>query len=136
MGDDFSEAVKRVLASRVGNLCSNPECRALTSGPQEDPTKAVNVGVAAHITAASPGGPRYDPDLLPEERSGPGNGIWLCQNCAKLIDNDPTRFTVDLLQKWKTAAESEARKRVGKTGTADASASWELKLHERVCISP
>ena len=104
MSDDFSEAVKRVLASRVGNQCSNPECRALTSGPQEDPAKAVNVGVAAHITAASPGGPRYDPELLPEERSGPGNGIWLCQNHAKLIDNDAARYTVDVLKKCKEDA--------------------------------
>ena len=51
MGDDFSDATKRVLASRVGTLCSNPFCRALTSGPQDDPKKAVNIGVAAHITA-------------------------------------------------------------------------------------
>src|ERR1039458_9499539 len=110
MADEFSEPVKRVLATRVGNVCSNPECRALTSGPQENPAKALNIGVAAHITAASAGGPRSDPQLLPEERSSPSNGIWLCQNCAKLVDNDPPRFTVDLLEKWKAAAESEARK--------------------------
>jgi hypothetical protein len=52
------------------------------------------------------------------------------------VDNDPTRFTVDLLQKWKAAAEAAARKRVGKTATTDASASLELKLHERVSIPP
>ena len=46
MADDFSEPAKRALASRVGNLCSSPECRALTSGPQEDPAKALNIGVA------------------------------------------------------------------------------------------
>ncbi len=124
MADDFSEAVKRVLATRVGNLCSNPQCRALTSGPQENPAKALNKGVAAHITAASAGGPRYNPDLLPEERSGPSNGIWLCQNCAKLVDNDPTRFNVELLQRWKAGAESEARQRIGKTAPANGSQSW------------
>jgi hypothetical protein len=117
MGDDFSEAVKRALAARVGHLCSNLECRALTSGPQEEPTKAVNLGVAAHITAASPGGPRYDSKLSAEERSGHENGIWLCQNCAKHIDNDPARFTVDVLRKWKAGAEAEAKDRVGKTAT-------------------
>jgi hypothetical protein len=115
MSDDFSDAVKKALADRVGHLCSNPECRALTSGPQEDPRKAVNLGVAAHITAASPGGPRYASKLSPEERSGHENGIWLCQNCAKLIDNDPARFTVDVLRKWKSGAEAEAKGRVGKT---------------------
>src|SRR5947207_2142731 len=118
MGNDFSEAVKRALALRVGNLCSKPDCRAPTSGPQDDPRKAVNVGVAAHITAASPGGPRYDPGLSPEERSGTSNGIWLCQNCAKLVDNDAAQFTVDLLKTWKQRAEVEARDRVGKTAAS------------------
>ena len=89
--DDFPEEVKRIVAARVGNQCSNPDCRALTSGPQIDPTKALNVGVAAHITAAAPGGPRYDPSLTPEERRHPDNAIWLCQNCAKLVDNDPAQ---------------------------------------------
>lgn len=136
MADDFSEAVKRALVSRVGNLCSNPDCRALTSGPQEDPAKAINIGVAAHITAASPGGPRYDPELLAEERSGPANGIWLCQNCAKLVDNDPARFTVDLLRKWKDTAETEARSRVGKTVLTGSSPSFDLKVNDRVRIEP
>src|SRR5580704_773794 len=115
MSDEFSDQVKRVLANRVGHRCSNPECRALTSGPQDDSAKSVNVGVAAHITAASPGGPRYDPDLVPEERSAPSNGIWLCQNDGKLVDNDAARFTVDVLMKWKLDAETEAKERVGRT---------------------
>lgn len=136
MGDDFSEPVKRALASRVGNVCSNPECRALTSGPQEDPAKVLNIGVAAHITAASAGGPRYDPDLLPEERRGPSNGVWLCQNCAKLVDNDPARFTVELLRGWKTSAEAEARSRIGKTSPAGSAPTIDLKVGERVWIEP
>lgn len=114
MADDFSEIVKRILASRVGTICSNPECRVPTSGPQDDPSKAVNIGVAAHITASSLGGPRYAPSLSPAERSAAENGIWLCQNCAKLVDNDIARFTVDVLNGWKSVAESEARNRLGK----------------------
>jgi hypothetical protein len=43
MSDDFPEPVKRILAARAGHLCSNPECRVFTNGPQEDPAKAVNV---------------------------------------------------------------------------------------------
>jgi len=107
---DFGESVKRVPAARAGYICSNPECRALTSGPQDNPTKAVNVGVAVHIMAASAGGPRYDVTLSPEQRSAPSNG---CQNCAKLIDND--RFSLELLTRWRADAETEARSRVGKS---------------------
>lgn len=136
MSDDFSDPVKRALASRVGNLCSNPECRALTSGPQDDPAKAVNLGVAAHITAASPGGPRYDAELLPEERSAPSNGLWLCQNCAKLVDNDAVRFGVDLLLRWKGTAEADARNRVGKTAASGSAPGVNLQDGIRVRIEP
>jgi hypothetical protein len=45
--DDFSPDVKETLAKRVGMLCSR--CGRATSGPHENPSKAVNIGVAAHI---------------------------------------------------------------------------------------
>lgn len=108
MRDDFSAAVKELLAKRVGFRCSNPACRQLTSGPQTDPMKAVNVGVASHITAASVGGPRYAPSLTPDERSHPNNGVWLCQNCGKLVDNDAIRYPEMLLREWKRSAEEAA----------------------------
>jgi len=72
---------------------------------------------------------------LPEERSAPSNGIWLCQNCAKLIDNDPTRFTVEVLKKWKTDAEEEAKTRVGKTAPINES-PVDLKIGSRFKITP
>jgi hypothetical protein len=115
MRDEFSEEVKRTVAQRVGYRCSNPNCRAETSGPQVDPAKALNVGVAAHITAASPGGARYNPLLSPEERSHPSNAIWLCQTCAKLIDNDAARFPAGLLVQWKADAESASLSNIGRT---------------------
>ena len=113
--DDFPESVKRVLATRVRNECSNPDCRTPTSGPQADPSKALNIGVAAHITAASELGPRYDASLTPEQRCHISNGIWLCQNCGKLVDNDDTQFPEDLLRAWKELAECRARYNIGKT---------------------
>jgi HEAT repeat protein len=106
--DDFPPPVKDVLAKRVGCRCCNPCCSKLTSGPHEDPTKAVNIGVAAHITAAAPGGKRYDPKLSSEERKAIENGIWLCQNCGKLIDSDEQKYSVELLVKWKRDAEQQA----------------------------
>jgi len=109
--DDFSQKTKDILARRVGTHCSNPNCGKLTSGPQEDPKKALNIGVAAHITAASPAGQRYDKTLTNEQRKSIENGIWLCQSCAKLVDNNPERYTVNLLLKWKLVAEESARRR-------------------------
>jgi hypothetical protein len=91
MRDDFSVQTKDVLAKRVGYRCSTPGCRQLTSGPHDDPNRAINVGVAAHMTAASPGGPRYDLLLTAEQRRSAENGIWLCPSCGKLVDNDDSR---------------------------------------------
>ena len=110
--DDFPKTVIEALARRVGARCSNPVCRKLTIGPHSDPIKTVNVGVASHITAASQGGPRYDPSIFSEERQSINNGIWLCQVCAKLIDNDESRFTVKMLRQWKTQAEAAAQSEI------------------------
>jgi hypothetical protein len=108
MRDEFSAATKDLLAKRVGYHCSNPECQRPTIGPQQDASGAVNVGVGAHITAASTGGPRYDASLSPEQRCDSTNGIWLCQTCAKLVDNDPVRYDRVVLEGWKRAAERAA----------------------------
>src|SRR5689334_6107425 len=98
--DDFTQAVKEILSARAGARCSNPTCRKVTSGAHSDPNKAVNLGFAAHITAAAPGGPRYDSSLLLEQRKAIDNGIWLCGTCAKLIDSDPEQYPVLLLREW------------------------------------
>jgi hypothetical protein len=108
MRDEFDAKTKEILPRRVGFRCSNPQCRQLTSGPQADPAKAINIGVAAHISAASPGGPRYEPEMPPEKRRSIENGIWLCQNCAKLVDNDEKRYPCNLLKDWKNQSEADS----------------------------
>ncbi len=108
--DDFSSVIKDVLAKRVGYLCSH--CRQPTVGANEVPNKATSIGIAAHITAAAPAGPRFNPDLIPEERRDIGNGIWLCGNCSILIDKDPVKYTVDILYEWKLKAEEESRQKL------------------------
>ncbi len=108
MRDDFNNKVKRTAAARVGHRCSNPHCRKPTSGPGVDPSRALSIGVAAHITAASPGGPRFDGSLSAEQRSSIDNAIWLCQSCGALVDRDLDRFTVDTLLDWKRRAENAA----------------------------
>ncbi len=82
MRDDFSKETKRVIAQRAGQRCSNPSCRRGTAGPGLDLRKWLNVGVAAHITAASPDGPRLDVNITSEMRSSIANAIWLCQSCS------------------------------------------------------
>ncbi len=76
MRDDFSKKTIKALAQRASYACSNPDCNSNTQGP-DSATGTVNIGVAAHITAASVKGPRYDPLKSREERQSLHNGIWL-----------------------------------------------------------
>jgi hypothetical protein len=84
-----------------------------------NPAKSVNVGVAAHISAAAAGGPRYNSSLTQAERTAIENGIWLCQICAKLVDNDPGRYTVAILEDWKSFSEKRAASRLENRSAPD-----------------
>ncbi len=107
--DDFSETTKSNAAKRVGYRCSFKDCNRPTIGASlENKNKASSIGVAAHICAAAPGGPRYDSNMTPEERKDISNCIWMCQTHAHLIDTDEVKYTVALLQKWKLEAEESA----------------------------
>ena len=128
MRDDFSQAIKQKLAARAGHLCSNPDCRAPTSGPQLLEERAVNVGVAAHISAAAVGGPRYNAKLTSIKRSSHLNAIWLCQTCAKRIDADELRYTVRDLIGWKAGVEAEAHRRLGKAKRPRSNSSAEREI--------
>ncbi len=108
MRDDFKQTTINLLANRVGWKCSNPGCRRTTRGAGTESTDVINIGVAAHITAAAKGGPRYDNSITSQERKSYENGIWLCQSCSKLIDSDVQRYTVDKLKKWKEISEQMA----------------------------
>lgn len=104
--DDFSEGVKRVLAERAAYLCSYQGCRELTVMPSSDPEKAIRTGRAAHIHAASPNGPRYDPNQTAEERSSIHNAIHLCTRHADVVDRDETAHSADTLREWKRSHEA------------------------------
>lgn len=120
--------VKRRLAERVGFVCSNPDCKATTIGPSVKAHGTVNLGVAAHITAASPKGPRYDKKLTPRQRKSFNNGIWLCQTCGKAADADESAHTVLQLRRWKIRAEQEARMRMGVT---ESNSHFQLLPHDQ-----
>lgn len=119
MRDDFPQQIKRSLADRVAWKCCFPGCGEVTIGPgSKDDNHVVRLGVAAHITAASPGGPRYNSELTSEERSSIKNAIWLCTKHGELIDKDFTEYSADTLRQWKAQAEEKAHKNlVSSNGT-------------------
>ena len=110
--DDFSKTTALQIAKRAGWLCSLPTCRKPTVGATADGQGEINLGTAAHIYAAAPGGPRYDASMSVDERSSANNGIWLCRDHGKAVDSDVKEFTTERLREWKKLAEEHSWLRV------------------------
>jgi hypothetical protein len=109
--DDFTPDNKRVMAERVAWKCSFPRCGKNTVGPNSaDHSKKINNGIAAHICAAAPNGPRYDQSMTTEQRKSIENGIWMCRDHGSLIDFDDSEYSVETLKEWKQNAENNAAK--------------------------
>lgn len=105
---EFTNKTKEILAKRVAYFCSNPSCSKVTIGPNENKFKSISIGIAAHIFAASENGPRYNKNLSKLEICNIDNGIWLCSNCATLIDRNERKYTPEILKTWKEDAERNA----------------------------
>jgi len=110
MRDNFTPATKRILAGRAAYKCCYPGCNHVTIGPSTASNRVTNLGKAAHIHAASPGGPRYIPEMSKEERISLANGIWMCPTHADMIDADYTNYAAETLRLWKEYAEKEAHR--------------------------
>jgi len=104
---EFLKKTKETLAKRVSYICSNPDCRCLTSFAHSNKNKASVIGEAAHIKGQKPGTARYDKTLTIDEIRDIENGIWLCKPCHKKVDDDEVKYTVEILQSWKKEAESK-----------------------------
>jgi len=104
MRDDFTQKTKEKLAHQAGYKCSKPDCGVSTRGAASDGEGTINIGFAAHITAASSNGPRSDSIRTSDQRKHHSNGIWLCGTHAKLVDSDESHFTVEELLSWKKLA--------------------------------
>ena len=118
--DDFSPKTIRALQMRAAFICSNPKCRCLTIAPSDNnDTDCLYIGHASHITAASEGGPRYNPILTSEERKDISNAIYLCASCATMVDkNKGADFSVAQLENWKNDHESWVRENHNKNPEA------------------
>lgn len=117
--DDFDRRTAENLAKRAAYICSNPGCRALTLSPSDvSSEKHIYIGKAAHITAASKNGPRYDSTLTSEQRRSIENAIFLCSSCADIIDrNNGLDFSVKQLKIWKSEHETWVRENLNRSVT-------------------
>jgi len=87
------------------------KCKICTlSAALNNENKTSKIGVVAHITAASKLGPRFDVSISTEVRTSASNAIYLCENCASLIDkNNGIDFTVSEIKAWKEEHEEWTR---------------------------
>ncbi len=110
--DDFTRKTKETVAKRAAYFCTNPKCNKLCIGPAEQNFDDVNYyGKVAHITAAAEGGPRYDKNLASDQRKSAKNAIFLCSNCADMIDkNEGIDFPKEKLLQWKKIHEERIKK--------------------------
>lgn len=106
--DNFTQEASRRLRDSAGNVCSFPGCHVHTHGASATGDGVVNLGVACHIKAAAPGGPRFDVRQTSHERKHIDNAIWMCQTHSRLIDADESNYSVDDLLAWKREAEVRA----------------------------
>ncbi|PAU78834.1 Shedu anti-phage system protein SduA domain-containing protein [Halomonas salipaludis] len=101
-------AAKRLLLTRAGNRCSNPNCgvRLITDD-------GIPIAEICHIEAISEGGPRYNPEKIINKEDARkriadlDNLIILCPSCHRLVDSDPIYYDADWL---RTAREEHERK--------------------------
>ncbi|MDW3209901.1 MAG: hypothetical protein R8N23_08545 [Reichenbachiella sp.] len=105
MNPDFSKNTVDIIAKRAGFICSNPDCRTKTVGPNSQPDKSTTIGEAAHIRGARPSAKRFKAEMTDSARSEVTNAIWLCRNCHKLIDTDEEKFSTEDLFKWREIHE-------------------------------
>lgn len=101
MSPDFTARTVDLIAKRAAFICSNPDCRVTTIGPNFISEKTTMIGEAAHIFGARPDSARYDNTMSDVARAEITNAIWLCRNCHRRVDRDEAAFTADLLFAWR-----------------------------------
>jgi hypothetical protein len=120
------------IPGRIASEFAKPDCCRPTLGPRMGEPGFMNLGVAAHIKAASEGGARYDKGQTQENRRSFSNGIWLCQAHAHQVDHDEEHFTVEMLEKWKRDAELRAFDQLTGNGRRGSRLWFVRRAHRRI----
>lgn len=85
-----------------GNLCAFPECGHVMLNEHGQ-----FVGQVAHIEAAEPLGPRYNPSMTDEDRRHITNLMLMCYAHHREVDLNPGKYDVDSLRHYKRLHERQ-----------------------------
>jgi hypothetical protein len=116
----------KVLFARSGGICAFPRCGKPLIVPGNSHDGAAVLAEIAHIVADSRQGPRGRSLLSDEDRDRHPNLVLLCGDHHKIIDSQPTTYSVPVLRQMKT--DHEERIRIASSPVAGGPSS-ELK-HE------
>jgi hypothetical protein len=100
-----SVAEIKLLYGLAAGRCAFASCRKKIILPEISDDKTKQIGEIAHIVAHSPDGPRGDENFPVDKLDRYENLILLCPTCHKLIDAQPSRFTIDMLRQIKADHE-------------------------------
>ena len=97
-----TNTVVKIIWGKAGErccICRQPLSRVSVTGG------LFTIGKIAHICAAESGGPRFDTTKTDEELRSYPNLMLVCGNHHDEIDNDVTRYTVEVLCEIKATHE-------------------------------
>jgi hypothetical protein len=103
----YSRATVFALAALGGGWCywPSPPCKTpVTVVVNGDPVANLQI---AHIRAANPNGPRYDPNMTDDQRRHFSNVVLLCTPHHNVVDKiHPEYYPIATLEAWKRDRES------------------------------
>lgn len=99
----ISDKTRKLLWGRSGNRCAICKQELIVSATGKD-SEAV-VGDECHIISAQFDGPRHDPDYPKEKLDSYENLILLCRVHHKMVDDQASTFTADILRQRKNNHE-------------------------------
>lgn len=104
--------------------CASPECdEPLYRFVPELDRLALNSTVA-HIRAASPEGPRFDPNMSAEANRDGANLLLLCRFHSALVDDMAADYPIETLHEWKRQQLTQ----IGGTNITDAQVEEVLRV--------
>lgn len=102
-----SYPTKIILALASGNVCAL--CNTSLTVPSDESSGAEILGQAAHIYGEGGHAARYDSTKSADFVDSEKNLIYLCPNCHAKIDKQDSSYSVEELQRIKTAHEERIR---------------------------
>lgn len=90
---------------RAAHRCSFPDCNLDLVVDEVDTDDPSLIGEICHIVGQKPDGPRGNHPMPLEQRDLYSNLLLICNNHHKVVDDNPSTYTTDMLQDMKRKHE-------------------------------